>query len=117
MSFEIDPNDLIIPKNYGVAGQPHELWSHLRENAPVFRCEADPYEHFWAITKNGEEIGNVSRCVYSPRLEKNIGWANVPTECSEIGTEISIDASDGERLATVCDAPWVKSEIKIPPLA
>lgn len=54
MAFEINPHDLINPKNYGVAGQPHELWTHLRKHAPVFRCEADPYEHFWAITRHAD---------------------------------------------------------------
>jgi len=54
MGYEIDPQDLIIPKNYGVAGQPHEAWSWLREHAPVYRCEADPYEDFWAITRHAD---------------------------------------------------------------
>lgn len=56
MAFEIDPKDLIHPMNYGVAGQPHELWKHLRENEPVFRCEVDGYEPFWAITKHADII-------------------------------------------------------------
>jgi len=74
-------------------------------------------EHFWAITQNGEKVGHVSRCVFSPRLKKNIGWANVPTELSAIGTNLTIEASGGERQASVCEAPWVKSEIRIPPLS
>ena len=34
MLAEIDPNDLIVPRHYGVAGQPHDLWTELREHAP-----------------------------------------------------------------------------------
>jgi hypothetical protein len=49
-------------------------------------------------------------------LEKNIGWANVAVEFSEVGSEFTIDASDGLLAATVCEAPWIKPEIKIPPL-
>ncbi|MCJ7591181.1 MAG: glycine cleavage system protein T [Woeseiaceae bacterium] len=73
-------------------------------------------EHFWAVSKNGEQIGHVTRCVYSPRLKKNIGWANVASEYSSIGTKFYVAASDGDRHATVCEAPWVKAEIRIPPL-
>lgn len=54
MAFEINPKDLIHPQNYGVGGQPHDLWTHLRENAPVYRCEIEKYEPFWAITKHSD---------------------------------------------------------------
>ncbi len=71
-------------------------------------------ENFWVVSNNGECIGHVTRCVYSPRLKKNIGWANVPTEHSSVGTKFVVAADDGERPATVCEAPWIKSEITIP---
>ncbi|NQZ98475.1 MAG: cytochrome P450, partial [Myxococcales bacterium] len=54
MAFDIDPNDLIIPRNYGVGGQPHDVWTQLREHAPVHRVETDEYEHFWAITRHAD---------------------------------------------------------------
>ena len=72
-------------------------------------------EHFWDVLRNGEKIGHVTRCVFSPRLEKNIGWANVPVEQSTIGTEIDIETPDGVRPAEVCKAPWFPSQVKIPP--
>jgi len=73
-------------------------------------------ENFWNILSDGEKIGHVTRCVWSPRLEKNIGWANVPVAFAEVGTEIVVNAPDGQRAAMVCEAPWIKPEIKIPPL-
>ena len=73
-------------------------------------------ENFWSILVDGQKIGHVTRCVYSPRLEKNIGWANVSVEHSHVGSEIVVDATDGQRAATVCEAPWIKPETKIPPL-
>ncbi len=73
-------------------------------------------ENFWSIMSGGEKIGHVTRCAYSPRLEKNIGWANVAIEFADVGTEFTIDTSVGERVAKVCEAPWIKPEIKIPPL-
>ncbi len=54
MAFDIDPNDLIIPRNYGVGGQPHDVWTQLREHAPVHRVETDEYENFWAITRHAD---------------------------------------------------------------
>lgn len=73
-------------------------------------------ENFWSILVDDQKIGHVTRCAYSPRLEKNIGWANVSVEYSDVGSEIVVDATDGQRAATVCEAPWIKPEIKIPPL-
>ena len=73
-------------------------------------------ENFWSILNDGDKIGHVTRCVYSPRLEKNIGWANVAVEFADIGTEFVIDTPEGQLVATVCEAPWIKPEIKIPPL-
>ena len=72
-------------------------------------------EHFWKVLTDGKKIGHVSRCVFSPRLEKNIGWANIPVEQSDIGTEIDIETEDGIRPAIVCEAPWFPPQIKIPP--
>jgi len=73
-------------------------------------------EEFWTVSDGKRRIGHVTRCVHSPRLEKNIGWANVPAEYSAIGTKMAVTAIDGERSATVCEAPWIKPEITIPPL-
>jgi aminomethyltransferase len=72
-------------------------------------------ENFWSVLNDGEKIGHVTRCAYSPRLEKNIGWANVPVAFAKVGSEVVVVATDGQRKATVCEAPWIKSEIKIPP--
>lgn len=68
----------------------------------------------WELQRDGEKVGHVSRCVFSPRLEYNIGWANVPVEMSEVGNTFTLLTPDGERTATVCEAPWFKSFIGIP---
>ena len=78
----------------------------------------DPFtslnDAFWAVTDGAEKIGHVTRCAYSPRLKKNIGWANLAAEHCAIGTELTLLTPDGERQATVCEAPWFKSFIAIP---
>jgi hypothetical protein len=53
-SDAIDPNDLIVPRNYGVGGQPHDTWSQLRREAPAYWCETEDYEPFWAITRHAD---------------------------------------------------------------
>src|SRR5215472_3598970 len=57
MSSRIDPYDLIAAKNYGSKGTPHDVWTLLRKESPVHRCEFDgDFEDFWAITKHADII-------------------------------------------------------------
>lgn len=69
-----------------------------------------PPEQRWCITNDGKKTGYVSRCIYSPRVESNIGFANVPTELSAIGTSLTVKAPWGDLTATVCDFPWIPAE-------
>jgi aminomethyltransferase len=73
-----------------------------------------PNEEFWDITVDDARVGHVTRCAHSPRLDRNIGWANLPVELAEVGTEVHVDAPGGVRRAVVCEAPWFKPQIKIP---
>ncbi len=69
---------------------------------------------FWQVSNGELEIGHVTRCVHSPRLEKNIGFANVPVAHAAIGTEFVLATPSGERQATVCQAPWFPAQKTIP---
>jgi len=71
-------------------------------------------ENFWPVTDSDKVIGHVSRCIHSPRLDKNIGFANVPIDYANIGTQVTIDSPHGKLNATVCKKPWFPPEIKIP---
>lgn len=73
-----------------------------------------PNEEFWPVGDGGQMLGHVTRCVYSPRLERNIGWANVPAAAAGTGTEFTVHAPRGDRQARVCEAPWFKPQIRIP---
>lgn len=73
-----------------------------------------PPEHLWAIKDDHNSIGHITRCIYSPRLKKNIGFANVPIEYTEIGSKLSIDSPRGLLSASICKKPWFPAEIKIP---
>ena len=75
---------------------------------------AEPNGEFWKIVAQGVEVGHVTRILHSPRLEKNIGYANVPVQLAENGTIMCLQTPNGERELTVCEAPFVPAEKKIP---
>lgn len=69
---------------------------------------------FWDITAQGKTVGHVTRIVYSPRLKKNIGYANLPMHLANVGTELDVRTPSGNKAAVVTDWPWVAAEKKIP---
>jgi aminomethyltransferase len=70
-----------------------------------------PPENPWPILDTkGMIVGHVSRCIYSPRLGKNIGFANVPASISSLGTSIKIAAPDRNLNAKVAKFPWIPAE-------
>lgn len=73
-----------------------------------------PNEEFWDIYVDDSKVGHVTRCAHSPRLDRNIGWANVAVEFSNLGTRLSVASPTGNRPAVVCEAPWFKPHTKIP---
>jgi aminomethyltransferase len=72
-------------------------------------------EAFWHVVDSGERTGHVSRCVWSPRLERNIGLANLPAAATSIGTELEVLCPDGSRSATVVQTPWFEAQKTLPP--
>jgi aminomethyltransferase len=71
-------------------------------------------EDFWPVVAQGRQVGRITRCVYSPRLEKNIGFANIPASMSGEGTLMSVHSPQGEREATVVPVPFVPAQKRIP---
>ena len=74
-------------------------------------------DQFWPVSTGGKKIGHVTRCLYSPRLERNIGFANVSVEHADSGTRLVLETPDGERDATVCEVPWFPAQKKIPKIS
>jgi glycine cleavage system aminomethyltransferase T len=68
----------------------------------------------WPARSGGREVGTVTSAIYSPRLEKNIGFAWVPVELSELGSTVSVETPEGERNATVVEMPFVDPGKEIP---
>jgi aminomethyltransferase len=69
----------------------------------------------WPVARDGEVTGFVTSALYSPRLGRNIGYANVPAELSALGTRLRVDVPDvGERDAVVVAKPFVDPSKEIP---
>ena len=70
---------------------------------------------FFPAHADGRQIGRVTSACYSPRLEKNIGFAMVPVEFAELGTELQVDTSKSGRVAaTVVTMPHFDPTKEIP---
>lgn len=65
-----------------------------------------PNTTFWAINKDGTNIGKVTSAVFSPRLERNIALAMVAADCAVIGSEVEVITPSGPTRATVVERPF-----------
>ena len=69
----------------------------------------------WPVVRDGKQIGQVTSAIHSPRLKKNIGYAMVPTDYSELGTELAVVHPDrGMTQATVVPKPFIDPDKEIP---
>jgi len=68
----------------------------------------------WPAISAGREVGQVTSAIYSPRLEKNIGYCWLPTALATPGTTVEVTSEWGPRTATVTPMPFVDPEKRIP---
>jgi len=66
------------------------------------------------VTLGQRTIGRVTSAIHSPRLKANIGYAMVPTEHSDLGTELRVEHPEGPRTASVVKKPFLDPEKEIP---
>jgi glycine cleavage system aminomethyltransferase T len=70
---------------------------------------------FFPVHAGGSEVGRVTSACYSPRLEKNIGFAMLPIGLTELGTELHVDTPVSGRVkATVVPMPHFDPNKEIP---
>jgi glycine cleavage system aminomethyltransferase T len=70
---------------------------------------------FWPVHEpGGPPIGRVTAGAWSPRLERNIGYAWVPATYADEGTALEIASSAGVRSAAVARLPFVDVDKRIP---
>jgi aminomethyltransferase len=66
------------------------------------------------VNHNGQRVGQVTSACHSPRLEKNIGYAMVPIELAELGTELEVEVDGEAREARVVGMPFIDPKKEIP---
>lgn len=78
--------------------------------------EALEYElaEFWPAWHDGREIGHVTDAVWSPRLEKNIGYVWVPIDLAEPGTELEVECPWGRAQARTAGLPFIDPRKEVP---
>jgi aminomethyltransferase len=69
---------------------------------------------FFPVSRNGQQVGRVTSACHSPRLEKNIGYAMVPIELAELGTELEVEIDGESRDAVVVPMPFIDPKKEIP---
>lgn len=59
-------------------------------------------------------VGEVTSACFSPRLERNIGYAMLPISLTELGTEVEVDTPAGRMHAVVVPKPFVDPTKDLP---
>ncbi|MGH3348150.1 MAG: glycine cleavage T C-terminal barrel domain-containing protein [Nocardioides sp.] len=72
------------------------------------------HDDYLPVLDGGDQIGQVSSAFWSPRLEKNIGFALVPVEHSELDTELTVETARGEIGAVVVPRPFIDPKKETP---
>jgi glycine cleavage system aminomethyltransferase T len=63
---------------------------------------------------NGERIGSVTSACYSPRLEKNIGFAMLPIEHADMGNKLEVETQHGRTRAVTVPKPFIDPKKEVP---
>ncbi len=72
--------------------------------APELRAECAEY---WPVRQGARRVGHVTDAVWSPGLEKNIGYVWVPTELGAPGTRLEVESSHGVLPGRTAAIPFV----------
>jgi glycine cleavage system aminomethyltransferase T len=69
---------------------------------------------FFPVNADGGRVGEVTSACFSPRLEKNIGFAMVPIELAELGRELEVERPDETTSAVVVEKPFIDPKKETP---
>lgn len=81
-----------------ISGEPFRMW----------------LEDFWPVKKKGEVVGRLTSASHSFRLRKNLGYAWVPIELAQPGTELELVSPDGPVQAVVAALPFWDPNKEVP---
>jgi aminomethyltransferase len=72
----------------------------------------------WDVVSDGKKVGRVTDAVWSPGLQKNIGYAWVPIGLAEPGTTVEVATEHGTTLqGTIASIPFVDPRKQAPAAA
>jgi glycine cleavage system aminomethyltransferase T len=69
---------------------------------------------FWPVHSDGKEVGKVTDAVWSPLLEKNIGFVWVPIELAAPGNRLDIESEQGHLSGQTAAIPFVDPKKEVP---
>ena len=78
---------------------PSASWRASRSTASLGSYNDGSMIDVFPVHNDGGAIGAVTSACFSPRLEKNIGYAMVPIELADLGTELEVDAPEADASA------------------
>src|SRR5439155_1414721 len=110
------PRSRVLPSDGDAVG-----WNPPRHHADRLECRTGLRAVFARRAARREALGRghggggqVTSLTYSPRLEKNIGYALLGIDHAKIGTRLRVSTSKGTRAATVVKKPFVDPKKDIP---
>ena len=90
----------------------------VRQTINGLELDGEPFPELnnltWPVVDAGEGIGTVTSAIYSPRLERNIGFAWLPVERSTLGERVTVETEWGPRHGVVVEMPFVDPSKQIP---
>ena len=90
----------------------------VRQTINGLELDGEPFPELnnlkWPLVDAGERIGTVTSAIYSPRLERNIGFAWLPVERSTLGERVTVETEWGPRHGVVVEMPFVDPSKQIP---
>jgi aminomethyltransferase len=69
---------------------------------------------FWPVAVDGEVVGKVTDAIWSPRLERNIGYVWVPAELSRPGTVLEVRSESGPLTGRTAAIPFIDPKKEVP---
>lgn len=66
------------------------------------------------VSRADNPVGRVTSACYSPRLDANIGYAMLPVELAELGTEVEVETTAGRYPAVVAERPFLDPKKETP---
>ena len=75
-----------------------------------------PFEGRWPVAAGQDErVGEATIVLHSPRLDKNIGYAMVRSDCTALETPLALETPWGAVSATVAARPFLSSRTRAAP--